>query len=541
MTPPANDPAVPWWTGGVIYQVYPRSFADANGDGIGDLAGVMAHLDHLAGTRDSLGVDAVWLSPIYPSPLADFGYDISDFTDVAPEFGTLADLDRLVEACHARGLRLLLDLVPCHTSIHHPWFVESRSSRSSAGRDWYTWADPAPGGGPPNNWISSFGGSAWELDPASGQYYLHTFYREQPDLNWRNPEVADAISGVLRFWFERGVDGFRVDAIIHAIKDSQLRDNPPAGGPIPPFPPDPSGHDPVFTVDRPEVPEVIRLLRRVANEYPGRLLIGEAYLPVERLARYLGDGAGDGFQRAFDFELSVIPWGAEPLRSTIERAERFTPPDVEPTWALSNHDLSRHATRFGEERSRLAALLLLSMRGTLCLYAGEEIGMVDGPEAATSLHDRFGRDRQRTPMQWDASPTGGFTDGDPWLPLVDPEERNVADQSRDPGSLLSQYRRLLALRRGSAALRDGALSLVHDLPPDLLAWTRTADGERVLMVANLGDAPVTVDLSGIGSQADVVAGTGSRQGSQPLANLQLDPLEGLLLRLWKAACLRSVL
>jgi alpha-glucosidase len=531
VSPPADQPAVPWWTGGVIYQVYPRSFADASGDGIGDLAGLMGHLDHLAGGKDSLGVDAVWLSPIYPSPLADFGYDISDFTGVAPEFGTLADLDRLVEACHARGLRLLLDLVPCHTSIEHPWFVESRSSPASARRDWYTWADPAPGGGPPNNWISSFGGSAWELDAASGQYYLHTFYPEQPDLNWRNPQVADAIAGVLRFWFDRGVDGFRVDAIIHAIKDARLRDNPPAGPPIPPFPPDPSGHDPVWTVDRPEVPEVIRHLRRVADEYPGRLLIGEAYLPVERLARYMGDGAGDGFQRAFDFELSVIPWDAEALRSTIDRAERFTPRDAEPTWAFSNHDLSRHATRFGEDRTRLAALLLHSMRGTICLYAGEEIGMPDGPDSAIPLHDRFGRDRQRTPMQWDATPRGGFSEAEPWLPLVDPATRNVAAQSIDPASLLNLYRRLLALRRGSPALRRGTLSLIPGLPPDLVAWTRTSDGERVLMVANMGDTAASVDVSQVGARGELMASTSSRGGSMPLSVLELDPLEGLLLRL----------
>ncbi len=531
MTPPADDPTVPWWTGAVIYQVYPRSFADANGDGIGDLAGVIGHLGHLAGTDRSLGVDAVWLSPIYPSPLADFGYDISNFIDVAPEYGTLADLDRLIEACHAGGLRLLLDLVPCHTSVKHPWFIESRSSRASARREWYTWADPAPDGGPPSNWISSFGGSAWELDAATGQYYLHTFYAEQPDLNWRSPEVADAIAGVLRFWFDRGVDGFRVDAIIHAIKDTQLRDNPPAGPPTPPFPPDPSGHDPVWTVDRPEAPDVVRLLRRVADEYPGRLLVGEAYLPVERLARYLGDGAGDGFQRGFDFELSQIPWGAEPLRTTIERAERFTPADAEPTWALSNHDLSRHATRFGEDRSRLAALLLLSLRGTICLYAGEEIGMVDGPESASPLHDRFGRDRQRTPMQWEASPTGGFTGGEPWLPLVDPDTRNVADQSRDPASLLDLYRRLLALRRSSPALHRGSLSLVPDLPPNVVAWIRASDDERVLTLANMGDAPATMDLSGIGISGEVLISTGSREGLLPLGDLRTAPLEGIVLRL----------
>ena len=513
----------------MIYQVYPRSFADASGDGVGDLAGLMGHLDHLTGTDHSLGVDAVWLSPIYPSPLADYGYDISNFTGVAAEYGTLADLDRLVEACHARGLRLMLDLVPCHTSIQHPWFVESRSSRTSAHRDWYTWADPAPGGRPPNNWIALFGGSAWELDPATGQYYLHSFYPEQPDLNWRNPAVADAMAGVLRFWFAHGVDGFRVDAISHAIKDPQLRDNPPAGPPVPPFPPDRTGQEHVWDDDRPEIADVVRLLRSVANEYPERLLLAEAYLPVERLARYLGED--DGFQRAFDFELSLIDWGAEPLRRTVERAERFTPAPSEPTWALSNHDLSRHATRFGEERSRLAALLLLSMRGTICLYAGEEIGMVDGPDPATPVHDRFGRDRQRTPMQWDASAGGGFTAGEPWLPPVDPATRNVADQSVDPASLLNLYRHLVALRRSSPALRHGALRLVDDQPPDLLAWVRTSGDERVLLLANMGDTAATADPSAIASHGEVVASTDGRQGWLPLAGLRLDPREGLLLRL----------
>jgi alpha-glucosidase len=300
---------------------------------------------------------------------------------------------------------------------------------------------------------------------------------------------------------------------------------------VPPFPLDRTGLDPVWTDDQPEMAEVIRFLRGVADEYPERLLIGEAYLPVERLARYLGDGLRGGFQRAFDFELTMIEWGAEPFRLTIERAERFTPPGAEPTWALSNHDLSRHATRFGEERSRLAALLLLSMRGTICLYAGEEIGMVDAPALGTPLHDRFGRDRQRTPMQWDASPLGGFTEGEPWLPLVDTAQRNVADQRRDPGSLLSHYRRLLALRRGSLALHRGGLRLFGGLPTEVLAWIREAGDERVLMVANMGDSPVAVDLSAIGPEAEVLAGTGWREGSVALAGLQLDPLEGLLLRL----------
>ena len=529
MTPPEPDRSDPWWAGAVIYQVYPRSFADANGDGIGDLEGLIARLDHLAGTDASLGVDAVWLSPIYPSPLADFGYDIADFTGVAPEFGTLADLDRLVEACHARGLRLLLDLVACHTSVEHPWFVESRASRKSARRDWYTWADPAPDGGPPSNWLASFGGSAWELDPGTGQYYLHTFYPEQPDLNWRNPEVAAAIGDVLRFWFARGVDGFRVDAIIHAVKDPQLRDNPPAGPPIPPFPPDKSGHDPIWTVDLPEVTQVVGFLRGVADEYPGRLLVGEAYLPVERLARYLDPVAG--FHRAFDFELSVITWGAEPLRSTIQRAEQFTPDGTEPTWAFSNHDLVRHATRFGEESARLAVMLLLSLRGTICLYAGEEIGMVDAAPLPGRELDRAGRDAQRTPMQWDASPAGGFTTGTPWLPLVDPAGRNVAAQAQDPDSLLAFYRRLLRLRRASAALRHGALALVPGLPAEVVAWTRQAAGERLLLIANMGDEPAAIDASSVASRGTVLAGTGSRDGEIALGHLPLAPREGLLVRL----------
>jgi alpha-glucosidase len=528
VTPPSAPPADPWWAGGVIYQVYPRSFADANGDGIGDLSGLIAHLDHLAGTDASLGVDAVWLSPIYPSPLADFGYDISNFTDVAAEFGTLADLDRLVAACHQRGLRLLLDLVPCHTSVAHPWFVESRSSRASARRDWYTWADPRPDGGPPNNWRALFGGSAWELDATSGQYYLHSFYPEQPDLNWRNPAVAEAMADVLRFWFDRGVDGFRVDAITHAMKDPLLRDNPPAGPGIPPFPPDRTGLEPVWTDDQPEMTEVVRHLRRVADAHGGRLLVGEAYLPVEKLARYIDPA--DGFHRAFDFELSMIDWGAEQLRSTIQRAEQFTPPRSEPTWALSNHDLSRHATRYGEERARLAALLFLSLRGTICLYAGEEIGMVDGPDPATPAHDRFGRDRQRTPMQWDPTPTGGFTTGEPWLPLVDPATRNVADQARDPGSILQLYRRLLALRNDSAALRHGSLELLGELPSGAVGWVRELRDDRVILVANMGDARCSMELSRIAASGDVIAGTGSRRGRLPLDGIALEPLEGLLLR-----------
>ena len=514
----------------MIYQVYPRSFADADGDGIGDLPGLLGRLDHLAGSDLSLGVDAIWLSPIFPSPMVDFGYDISDFTDVAAEFGSLADLDRLIADCHARGLRLLLDLVPCHTSEQHPWFIDSRSSRQSPRRDWYTWADPSADGGPPNNWRAGFGGAAWAFDEAAGQYYLHSFYPEQPDLNWRNPEVADAIAGVMRFWFDRGIDGFRVDAISHALKDPQLRDNPPAIAPTPPFPVDSTGQHRIWSMDRPEVVEVVRALRRVADEYPGRLLVGEAFVPADRLAAYLGGGTDDAFARAFDFELSLIEWSAEAFRRTIERAERFTPRGLEPTWALSNHDLSRHATRFGERRSRLAALILLTLRGTICLYAGEEIGMLDARKLPGPALDRAGRDAQRTPMQWDASPNGGFTTGQPWLPLVDPLTRNVAAQQEDPNSLLAWYRELLALRRSSAALRHGSLAL-HDLDPQVLAFTRHSGDERLLVLANLDDGPAAFDAGVLGRQATVLLGTANRGATIELRQVELAAREGIVARL----------
>ncbi len=323
----------------MIYQIYPRRFADASGDGIGDLEGVRQHLDHLRGTDASLGVDAIWLSPIYPSPLHDFGYDISDYTGIAPEFGTFEDFDALVAAAHERGLRFLMDLVPCHTSIEHPWFVESRSSRHNPKRDWYIWADASRNGGPPSNWTSAFGGPAWEWDERTEQFYLHSFYPEQPDLNWRNPEVAEAMAEAMRFWFRRGVDGFRVDAIFAAIKDDLLRDNPPdrRAGAIPGLGGD-AGQDPLWSLNRPEVHDVIRHLRRVAAEFPGRVLVGEAYLPVEQLAGYLGHGADDEFHLAFNFELLLSPWETADLRLAIERSEALHPAGVWPTYALSNHD-----------------------------------------------------------------------------------------------------------------------------------------------------------------------------------------------------------
>ena len=523
-----------WWEGAVIYQVYPRSFADADGDGIGDLAGIAARLDHLRGTDASLGVDAIWLSPIYPSPLHDFGYDISDYTDVAAEYGTLADLDALIAACHERGLRLLMDLVPCHTSIEHPWFVESRSSRSSPKRDWYLWADAARDGGPPSNWTAVFGGPAWEWDPATEEFYLHTFYPEQPDLNWRNPQVAEAIAEAMRFWFRRGVDGFRVDAIFAAVKDELLRDNPPDRRPsaIPGL--GGAGQDPLWSLNRPEIHDVIRHLRRVAAEFPGRVLVGEAYLPVEELAGYLGHGANDEFHLAFNFELLLSPWEHQHLTLAIERSEALHPAGVWPTYAFSNHDQSRHATRWSPERARAAAFLLLMLRGVAVLYAGEEIGMVDADPAMLPQppFDRAGRDGFRTPMQWDATANGGFTRGTPWLPLVDPATRNVEAQRDDDGSLLALYRRLIAARQSVPALGRGTHRSIFGVAPEVLAWTRELDGERVLVLLNTGDVARTCTLERLGADAgEVIVATGLRTGRVDLAGLRLEPLEGIALRL----------
>ncbi len=530
-----RKPEAPWWDGAVIYQVYPRSFADANGDGIGDLDGIRQRLDHLRGADGSLGVDAVWLSPIYPSPLHDFGYDVSDYTDVAPEFGTLAEFDALVDAAHARGLRLLMDLVPCHTSVDHPWFVEARSSRDNPKRDWFIWADAAPDGGPPSHWEAAVGGSTWEWDEPTRQYYLHSFYPEQPDLNWRNPAVGEAMADVMRFWFGRGVDGFRVDAIFAAIKDDRLRDNPPdrrahvipgLGGE--------AGQDPLWSTNRPEVHDVIRHLRRVSDEFPGRVLVGEAYVPLEELVAYLGGGRDDEFQLAFNFELLLTPWEHRHLTLAIERSEALHPPGVLPTYAISNHDQPRHASRWGSERARAAAFLLLALRGVAVLYMGEEIGMVDAPRDILPAppFDRAGRDACRTPMQWDASPGGGFTAGTPWLPLVDPAARNVADQARDPRSLLSLYRTLIAVRRGSDALRHGVHRSFFGVAPEVLCWQRETDAERVLVLLNTGSEARRRDLAPVGSESgEVLAATSERRGRVALESLMLEPFEGVAVRL----------
>ncbi len=411
-------PSAGWADDAVVYQVYPRSFQDADGDGEGDLRGVLARLDHI---RD-LGADALWLSPIHPSPRADGGYDVADYTAVDPRFGTLADLDALVAGAHARGLRLLLDLVPCHTSIEHPWFGEHP--------DRYLWS---PVDGPPNNWIAAFGGPAWSPDPHGRGWYLHSFSPQQPDLDWRNPAVAAAIGDAMRFWLARGVDGFRVDAVDRLLKDAQLRDDPPATAP-PPLPehPEAARLRPLRSRDQPDVGAPLAALRAAAGD---ALLVGEAYLPSARMAPYL-----EHLDRCFCFELMHADWRADALRAAIAGA----PPRS--AWVLSNHDHPRLPNRVGPANVRTAALLLLTLPGMAFVFQGDELGMADGP-GRVPPDDRAGRDVHRHPMAWDGGPHGGFTAGEPWTAVVRPAGGSVAEQAADRGSTLALYRDLIALRR----------------------------------------------------------------------------------------------
>ena len=524
-----------WWQTAVIYQIYPRSFQDADGDGVGDLAGMRRRLPYLS----ELGVDAIWISPIFPSPMADFGYDISDYTGIDPLFGTLAEFDTLLADAHAAGLKVLLDLVPNHTSDRHPWFEESRASRQSARRDWYLWHDPAPGGGPPNNWRSAFGGSAWELDPRTGQYYYHAFLAAQPDLNWRNPAVRAAMHEVMRFWLRRGVDGFRVDVIWHLLKDDRFRDNPPNPAYRPGQPP---AHAvlPIHTTDLPEVHEVIAGLRRVLDEFPDRLLIGEIYLPFDRLVTYYGRDL-DGAQLPFNFALLEVRWRARDIARLVDDYEAALPPGSWPNWVLGNHDRPRIVGRVGPEQARIAAMLLLTLRGTPTIYYGDEIGMPQVPIPPDRVRDPFkrnvpgigcGRDGARTPMQWDATPHAGFSAVEPWLPVAAGYTRdNVEREGREPGSMLDLYRRLIGARRRSPALRVGAYRPIV-ASGDLLLFVREAPGERMLVALNLGDGTLPVAFPDRHLCGEIVVSSGAdRDGSVSQGEIVLRGNEGVVMTL----------
>lgn len=483
-----------------MYEIYVRSFQDSDGDGVGDLRGVIDRLDYLAW----LGLDAIWLTPFYTSPMVDGGYDVASYTDVDLLFGSLETFDRLLEEAHRRGLRVVIDLVPNHTSDRHPWFIDSRRSVHAEHRDWYLWRDPGPDGGPPNNWLSVFGGGAWQFDEGTGQYYLHTFAREQPDLNWRNPSVRDAMVRVMRFWLDRGVDGFRIDVLWCLIKDEHFRDNPINPDYVPGAMPAYEQLVDAYSCDQPEIRDVVAELRRVMDGYEDRVLIGELYLPVTRLVEYYGPRGRGGVHLPFNFHLITLPWKARVIQAMIDRYEGLLPAQAWPTWVLGNHDKPRAASRLGTQQARVAALLLLSLRGTPTIYYGEELGMLNGlvpPELMTDPQERMApglglaREPFRTPMPWDSSRDAGFSSGRPWLPTAEPVVASVDRQIADPTSFLSLYRRLLKLRRSERALQVGRYAPIV-ARGDLIAFRRIQGDDELVVAVNLGHDAIELSIPG---------------------------------------------
>ncbi len=515
-----------WWKSAVIYQIYPRSFADSDGDGVGDLTGIIGKLGYLA----ALPVDAIWLSPIYPSPMADFGYDVADYCGVHPLFGTLDDFDALTAAAHRHGIKVIVDWVPCHTSDQHPWFVESRSSRDNPKRDWYVWRDPRPDGGPPNNWFSGFRavGGAWTLDETAGQYYLHSFMREQPDLNWHNPEVQQAMYDVLRFWLARGVDGFRIDVAHRIGKDPLLRNNDATQRYDENWP---SGHDRLHEA------------RAVAEEYGAKLLVGEVYvLDQNKLLTYVNSGGE--LHLAHNFVFVRQPWSAAAFRAVVDEWHALASAAAWPNWFLENHDHPRVASRYddsgnGERRARLALMMVLTLRGTPFLFQGQELGLPDVPIPPDRVVDVDGRDPERAPIPWlspsSAGPGAGFTAGRPWLPISpDAQRLSVDAQFADDASTLTLTQRLLALRRKFPALTTGGYRSV-DLAADVFAFERSNSDERILVLLNFADeANPPLDLSGLTTDApDLLLSTVADRSAGPVEarSVRLEGDEGAILRL----------
>jgi alpha-glucosidase len=523
-----------WWQTGVIYQIYPRSFLDSNRDGVGDLIGITSKLDFVRW----LGVDAIWLSPIYPSPMADFGYDISNYTDVHPLFGTIEDLDILLQQAHQRDLKVILDYVPNHTSDEHPWFQESRSSRTNEKRDWYIWRDPAPDGDPPNNWISRFEGSAWQFDEPTGQYYLHLFDVKQPDLNWRNPKVRQAMYDILRFWLDRGVDGFRVDVLSRLLKDEQFRDDP--------INPDWKTGDPPntrqigrYTQDQPGMHEIVREMRAILDQYDERVLIGELYLSIAQLMPYYGEQL-DEAHLPFNFQFVTLPnWEAKTIRRVVNDYEAALPQGAWPNWVLGNHDQPRIATRVGREQARIAQMLLLTLRGTPTYYYGDELGMQDVAIPLELIHDpkgkthpEFSRDPQRTPMQWDSSPNAGFCPPEvkPWLPVAeDYQTYNVAVEQHDPRSFLTLVHTLLTLRRSLPALAMGMQQFIDQTNPVCIVYQRQHSDQRYLVALNFSVQEQVVTLPEQGQGRVLLSTFLDNEGFIPLSEVHLRGNEGVLI------------
>ncbi len=538
-----------WWQTGIIYQIYPRSYKDTTGNGIGDLRGVIEKLDYLG---EVLGVNAIWLSPFYPSPMADFGYDVSDYCNIDPMFGTLDDFDELVSRSHERNIQIIIDWVPNHSSDQHPWFKESRSSRDNPKRDWYVWKDPKSTGEtrePPNNWLAVFGGLAWEWDEATGQYYLHSFLKEQPDFNWRNPDFKHAMFNTVRFWLERGVDGFRVDVAHYIMKDSDFRDNPPAARGAVTFHRPHGKYDTqlhIYDKGDPDVHLLYREFRTILDEYSvtkPRMAVGEIHIfDFAKLASYYGTPEnGLEFHMPFNFTLLNAKWNAQEFRKFIDQYEDALPSGAWPNYVLGNHDEGRIATRYGQEQARVAAMLLLTLRGTPTIYYGEELGMRDVEILPEKQLDPFGfrvpgwgRDRCRTPMQWNASKHSGFSAPDTenlWLPLSDEyQTNNVKDELKDPHSFLNLYRQLLALRKKSPALQIGIYIPIDVVPEDCYVYLRELQGEKLLIALNFSSNTQTISLSGFSSSSILLSTFLDRKGISGSSSLELRSDEGIILK-----------
>ena len=533
-----------WWQSGVIYQIYPRSFMDSDGDGIGDLQGVIDRLDYLSHT---LRVDAIWLSPFYPSPMVDFGYDVSDYTNIDPVFGDLDTFNELVHKTHQCGLKIIIDFVPNHSSDQHPWFRSARSARDNPKRDWYVWADPKPDGSPPNNWLSVFGGSAWEWDQVTGQYYLHSFLKEQPDLNWRNPQVKEAMFDVLRFWLERGVDGFRIDVAHFIAKDPDLRDNPLKPVVTHTMHKSLGEYDSqihLYDHSHPDIHgiyrEIRQLLERFSDSQP-RVCIGEIHIfDWDKWTSYYGSNL-DELHMPLNFQLLGVDWQAANVRQVIESLEAALPPGAWPNYVLGNHDETRLASRLDPHGARLAAMLLLTLRGTPTLYYGDEIGMTDVPIPSNEQQDPWGiqvpglgRDPFRTPMQWDASQHSGFSPPltmKTWLPIgKDYQTINVNTQLQDPTSLLSLYRQLLAYRKVSHPLQVGDYSPFEEVQQNCFAYLRQMAGfPKILVALNFSSSEAELNFTSIGMGHLILSTCLDRSESVDLSTLSLRGHEGVLI------------
>ena len=524
-----------WWKKTAIYQIYPRSFKDSNGDGIGDLQGIISKLEYL----EWLGIKAIWLSPVYKSPMIDFGYDISDYIDIDPIFGTLQDFDDLIAKAHAKGIKIIMDYVMNHSSDEHKWFQESRTSRDNPKSDWYIWRDPKPDGSPPNNWIAITGGSAWSFEEKRNQYFLHSFLPCQPDLNWRNPELKKAMFDVLGFWMDRGVDGFRVDMISWIIKDDQFRDDPlkqDQPNEESTFVLSYERYDHIYSGNRPERFEILKEFRRFLDKYQEKVTIGEVnyFAPLTELLKYYGEVNQPMIDIPGNFRLVYLPWKAKTIQNFIDSFEGVLGDNLWPNYQLGNHDRPRVASRIGEGQARVAAMLLFALRGTPFIYNGEEIGMHNVTVPKEMAQDPWNeeglnRDAFRTPMQWDGSENAGFGKGKPWLPIApDFREINVEKQIKDPKSFLNLYKKLLSMMKEHKCLATGKYTGLKVKNDSVLLFRRVNGSSELIIVLNFTNTKQTIN-HGTFRDKKVILSTYMDREEKISENLELRPDEGLIL------------